>query len=529
MQPNQTLDPQVKALTKAIRESEGYKGDPHIKGASGEWGAYQFTKDTWDAYAREAGVSSPWGQASLEDQNKVAYNKLKKWKDENYNVGQIASMWNAGPGRPNAYIEGWKGVNAQGVAYDTPTYARRVAENYQKFKAEEQVMARPQVQAAQAPEENKGTNFIQDLKEISTNRLGQASTAINRGLSGEQGTMSTILQVGGAAAGGLLDVAGSLIPEGGINIAPWQHLAMPIKKKGEDMVAEGLQKAVDSETGQKVIQKVQELEQEHPTAAANIGAGVNLASAIPLVRGAFRGLSSAGGIRDAMTPIAEKEASAVTEITKTIERRATGGQAIRASEKRGLDPVGTLVKERLLPEIEQDAKGTKRYNVTKADAALDESIDRIDDQLDEVLATASTNLAGQVRLEDVKAMVLKQIDEEFKGSPDLGKVRNKVEDDFANFNLSYNRDFVSLNELNRIKREVRKSVKFDTPSMDESARYHEGQVMMRIIEQVGESQGLGDVRRINKEMANRIEAQRLLRKYVNGKSVMENPGWPSDK
>lgn len=49
--------------------------------------------------------------------------------------------------------------------------------------------------------------------------------------------------------------------------------------------------------------------------------------------------------------------------------------------------------------------------------------------------------------------------------------------------------------------------------------------MMKIIEQVGESQGLADVRRINKEMANRLEAQRIMRKYVHGKSVMENPGW----
>ena len=519
MQPN-GLDTQVVDLAKAIRENES-RGNFNARGASGEWGGYQFTQGTWDNYAKEAGVNAKWGEASPQQQNEVAYKKLKQWKDQGYNVGQIASMWNAGPGRPNAYAENWKGTNAYGVEYDTPAYAKKVAEAYQKYKSERVLAERKTQVPTTTTQPEQEPNFIQSLQDISTNRLGQASEAINRGLSGEQGVLSTVLQTAGAGAGGLLDVIGAGIKE------------VPVLGKGvemaENLIGKGVEKAAETETGQAVMGAAQDFIKEHPTASANIGAAANIASAVPiggaLIRGGSLALRSPGLIKDALTPVAKKEAAAIGEIEKTIARRATGGQAIRSAERRGLNPIETIVKERLLPTIEKDAKGTPRYDINKADAQIEDVVDKLDDQLDDMLSKASMNLAGQVRLDDVKGAVLQEIEKEFKGSPDLKKVLGKVEEDFDSFKLSYNRDFVSLNELNRIKREVRKSVKFDTPSMDESARYHEGQVMMRIIEKVGESQGLADIRRINQEMANRLEAQRMLRKYVHGKSVMENPGF----
>lgn len=129
-----SLDPQAIALSKAIRQVES-GGDPVRKGPSGEFGAYQFLPATWNEYSREAGVNVPLERASLSDQNQVAYHKIKQWKDAGYNPGQIASMWNAGPGTPNAYMENHRGVNAQGVSYDTPKYAKEVATLYQQYKS----------------------------------------------------------------------------------------------------------------------------------------------------------------------------------------------------------------------------------------------------------------------------------------------------------------------------------------------------------------------------------------------------------
>lgn len=520
------IDPTIKALVSAIGEAETGQSSPQAyskRGASGEYGRYQFMPDTWKAYASEAGVNVPLEQADIATQNKVAYNKIKQWKDAGYNPAQIASMWNAGPGRPNAYKEGWKGVNDKGVAYDTPAYVQKVSDYYTRKKAEMQLLA-PTAGAAAVPGEKKeDKSFTQELKDIATNRMGQAGEAINKGLEGQQGVGSTLLQTGGAAAGGILDVLGAGIK------------AVPVVGQGVEMaekaLGKGAEKVLSTEPGQAALKGYQSWAEKNPTAAANVGAIANIASAVPIVRGVsagVRGLISAPGmIKEGLTPSAYKEADAVNELAKTIERRATGAQLLRTSEKRGLDPLGIIVKERVLPDIEVDAKGTKRYNTAQADARIEDTVDMLDDQLDMMLASASNNMRAPILLDDLKDIVLVEIEKEFKGSPDLKKAIAKVEDDFDNFALSYNKGYVTLNEMNKIKREIRKSVKFDTPSLDESARYHEGQVFMRVIENVARSQGLGDVRRINKEMASRLEAQRLLRKYINGKSVAENPGWQS--
>lgn len=128
------LDQDAVNLAKAIRQVES-KNNPQAKGASGEYGGYQFMPETWKNYASQAGLGNvPLEQATPEQQNQVAYTQIKKWKDAGYNPGQIASMWNAGEGRPNAYVEGNAGVNSQGVSYDTKKYATEVAQAYQAVK-----------------------------------------------------------------------------------------------------------------------------------------------------------------------------------------------------------------------------------------------------------------------------------------------------------------------------------------------------------------------------------------------------------
>lgn len=121
------LDPQVVALAKAIRDTE--TGNRPVSGASGEFGRYQFMPGTW-----HAGASQYLGDANapqtLENENKVAYEKIKHWKDQGYNPGQIASLWNSGS--PN--FEGKVGVNKMGVKYDVPGYVQKVYGNYQKYK-----------------------------------------------------------------------------------------------------------------------------------------------------------------------------------------------------------------------------------------------------------------------------------------------------------------------------------------------------------------------------------------------------------
>lgn len=128
----QQLDQDAVRLAKAIRQHES-GGNYNAQGKSGESGGYQFMPDTWKLYAKEI-LGDENAPMSPQNQNKIAYTKIKKWKDEGKNVGQIASMWNAGEQKPDAYRQNWKGVNEQGVAYDTPAYAEAIAKKYQQLK-----------------------------------------------------------------------------------------------------------------------------------------------------------------------------------------------------------------------------------------------------------------------------------------------------------------------------------------------------------------------------------------------------------
>src|ERR1039458_4633960 len=112
--PN-ALNPQIMALSKSIMQTEGGgKIDYNAKGGSGEWGAAQWMPDTWASMSKAAGVNAEFGKATPQQQNQVIYSQLSNWKNKGYNIGQIASMWNAGGGGMNDYLTGNKGVNKFG-------------------------------------------------------------------------------------------------------------------------------------------------------------------------------------------------------------------------------------------------------------------------------------------------------------------------------------------------------------------------------------------------------------------------------
>lgn len=215
------LDPQVKALTKAIREVES-GGRFDAQGASGEKGGYQFMPGTWEKYSQEQGINVPLDQATREQQTEVVYKKLKQWKDQGYNPGQIASMWNAGEGRPNAYAENWRGStttpDGRTVQYDTPAYAKKVHAAYQRLKTVEEAEAQLAGGGSVAtPTEKqdkslgrKGLEFLFPILE-EKERTG-LQTVADLGLSA-----ASLVPLGGAAnlgARALLGVGGKAVAKG---------------------------------------------------------------------------------------------------------------------------------------------------------------------------------------------------------------------------------------------------------------------------------------------------------------------------
>lgn len=157
------LDPIAYNMMRAIRQAES-GGNYTARSKDGSFGAFQFIKPTWDATARKYGVFAPWDKATKGEQNKVAYRQIKEWVDKGFNIGEIASMWNAGAGRPNAYKEGLKGTNSSGVNYNTTKYAEKVYNFYQQLKQGGDFTTNKtvaQVQPETPPQE--GVGFVQSL------------------------------------------------------------------------------------------------------------------------------------------------------------------------------------------------------------------------------------------------------------------------------------------------------------------------------------------------------------------------------
>lgn len=125
------LDPQVVNLAKAIRQTES-GGNFNAKGASGEFGAYQWTPATWKGHAQEV-LGDANAPMTKDNQQAVAYTVIKNWRDQGLNPAQIAAKWNSGSST------GWEnkvGTNSMGVKYNVPQYVKNVTDYYQQFKGQ---------------------------------------------------------------------------------------------------------------------------------------------------------------------------------------------------------------------------------------------------------------------------------------------------------------------------------------------------------------------------------------------------------
>jgi len=132
------LDQDAYNLAKAIRKTEtGSSANPYTqKGASGEFGAYQFMPTTYKNLAKKH-LGDENAPMTVENQNKIAYSEIKALKDAGKTPAQIASIWNSG--KADAYKTATTGVNSMGVKYDVPGYVAKVSQNYNELKGQKQI------------------------------------------------------------------------------------------------------------------------------------------------------------------------------------------------------------------------------------------------------------------------------------------------------------------------------------------------------------------------------------------------------
>jgi len=410
--PNEQLDQQAVALSKAIRSTEtsGVRDPWNAKGKSGEWGAYQFTENTWNKLKQKYGLTGDWGSASQQEQNQAAYRQIKEWKDAGYNVGQVASMWNAGEGEPNAYTGTFsngqpsKGKNKYGVDYDVPAYASGVAKAYQYLKTG-QVPVASEVKGPSTvePEKNLGDKLAGRLKDV--------GDSVSEAFTGKMKAplISAPLQIAGAAAGAVGDTIGA-----GLELIP-----------GVKQLEEKAGGAIGSNPiVQRMARGAQRVSEENPELYKDLTSAVDVGTLLAGGVGAKVGTTAAkeGLVSAAEKGLAGQAIKNATERSylKAAESAIESGPKL-ADVKAGIKS-GNLSAEGLAPDAQKTAsirylademkagnvpkKGTKAQIAVAAEqSAVNES-----KALEKALAQKGEDVVKTVQPEQINQMLQKVIE-----------------------------------------------------------------------------------------------------------------------
>lgn len=499
------IEPDQDAInfSKAIIDHES-GGNFTAKGKSDEYGAAQWIEPTWNAEAQKyLGYVPKWGTSEMtpEIQKAVIYSKIKEEKDKGLNPAQIAAQHNSGS------PDGWEnkiGVNKYGVKYDVPTYVKAVTDKYQKYKKESpnsgynpSPYSNPEggpgkidfsgteKEQAQKPENDSlGSELI--------DRANDVSTAVTDTMQGKINPVSGILQTGGAIAGGIGDVVNK-----GLELIPGV-------KAIEGVIGKGIGALAGTEAGQSIVKSVQEFNTSHPELSKDIGAGFNILTAIPILKGlsVVKNLAL-DGASQALKGVAEK--TFTKDLTSTVAR-TLGGR--RALEKGAGAEIKTLIEERAIPDIEGGKYATK-----EAFDKLSQQITDIEkNKLQPALAQANTSsVADRIPLETYKKEAMQDAVDQLKDTGPVEKYFDRLKQKYG--------DYPSIQQVNQAKRTVARNISeagFMSPtySTDKVVR----SALQQAVEDGAKALGLPDIANINQEMARLIKAQDILG-YIDGKPV----------
>lgn len=476
------IDPKVKALVSAIGEAETGPSSPQAyetRGKSGEFGRYQFMPDTYKAYAKKY-LGDENAAPSVENQNKIAYSFVKEKKDAGFNPAQIASMWNAGEAKPNAYRENYRGVNSQGVEYDTPAYVQKVSQYYQqKSQPGVQTSYNPSPYSAGAvPGFANFSGIKQDEKEaVDTSTLGGQLTKRGNDIAGaltqtgqgigelSKGDIfgaakdvgSGILQTAGGLAGGVGDVIGA-----GLGLIPGV-------KQAEEVVGKGIGALAQTEPGQAIVRGAQDFATKHPTAAKDIEAVVNIAG---LAGGGIGGKVVKEAATEGLTQAARQgilggvvkagaEKSALKEAEKMLESNVTKGQvksAVRSGRVKTEGGVPGIVadqaKQDSVNEVAQAIMEGKipKGTVTDKAGAIKKAADDMAIDLEEKLGSMEiTPIVHQDEIDGLLESALKKIGEDPTMVGNAGESATRILVKFKSF-LPQGTDVTALDILKARKK-----------------------------------------------------------------------------
>lgn len=374
-------DPQAVAMVRAIKmqESSNNYDAPKEKAGQSLGGAYQYQAPTWKAYAGEI-LGDPNAQFTPGNQDKVTYGMVKKWKDAGLQPSDIAHKWNPGdPTYPDKVVTHLRAI-AQGATpgqgYNPNPFSQPApgAIDVTGLTTQSEV-ATPAPKPTDLGGEltqratDVGTNVgktLMGIGDISTGNVAQGGKEIFHGL----------IQGAGAVAGGLGDVVNKAIEK--------TPVLGDFVKGVEGLIGSGVSSFAQTEAGKSVFQSVSDFAKTHPELSKDIGAGVNIVTAIPILKGIGMVATVA---KDAASSALENTAKKIftEEASAVVGKTMKGGNFIRSNP----GAVKTIIDEGILPEI----KGTV-YDVQPSVDKSHELIQSINADVKEKLKNNTASRIG---------------------------------------------------------------------------------------------------------------------------------------
>lgn len=181
------------------------------------------------------------------------------------------------------------------------------------------------------------------------------SKAISDTATGKINPLSGLLQGAGAIGKGVGDLTNTALKH--------TPIVGGLLKAGENIVGDIAQKAAGTDIGKQAISGYQGFAQDHPELAGDIGAGVNIATAIPV----FKGLGLAKG---ALTGVAERALgkAAADPLAEALTPRVTGKAYEKAALKGQVRGPGLLQGAGISPEAIPSVQTAKSAVQSAAEA-----------------------------------------------------------------------------------------------------------------------------------------------------------------
>lgn len=516
---DETIDPQVKNLVSAIGRAETGDSSPEAytkSGESGEYGRYQFMPNTWKEWSGKI-LKDPNAPMTIENQNKVAYETVKAWKAEGLTPAQIASRWNSGD--ENKYKQGWKGTvtlpSGKQVEYDTPTYTQKVSDYYNQSKSgfNPTPFSKPgQLDITGAAAETTPTTpaALTGLPEQLTKRATEAGTSAGKALTGvadifqgksvEGGKkiFHGAIQTAGAAAGAFGDVIGKIIEK--------TPVIGDFVKSIENVIGAGATEFANSESGQAIVKSVADWTKQHPEMAKDIGAGINIASAIPILKGI-------GALKNVALDAASMALKTTAENSVKNDLAAALTKSGQKAVAKSPNAIQTLIDERALPEIIEG-----KYSTQEAKQIIGDKISHINEsELQPLLEQISSQQTIGQDLSTLKKLAIKEAESDplLMEAGVVPKAIKQIEDRFAGWEHSYG-NTIKLNTQNRLKIGSGKFSDWGTP--EHSADKAIYRALQKNIEEIAAKNGLADVGEINARMSELIKSLDVL-PYIEGRPI----------